>query len=280
MESASIGKSLVAAEAIDKGLTEPQAKHFCENGTYEYGGHVYHDWKKEGWESLTTEEAITNSSNLCMMKVAQKIGPKGLREMLERYGFGPDGTTSSFPGARAGILPDRDEGDQSIVIPEVAMGFGYKMTPIEMVQAYGAIANGGNLMAPQQANSSRSQVIRRVMKTETSEKIKEILRQVVIKGTGNLASSELYSTAGKTASAVFANTSAIDWMGGSEVNTNYAGFIGFAPVDKPQVEVFVGILNPNSKTGAHGRTHAGPAFKQIAEAVLKHMKVAPDKITN
>ncbi len=65
---------------------------------------VYHDWKTNGWDHLTTEETIANSSDLCIMKLGKKLGAEGLNKMLVAYGFGPGGTAKSFPKARPGIL--------------------------------------------------------------------------------------------------------------------------------------------------------------------------------
>lgn len=278
LEPASMAKTLVAAEAIEEKVTTPQEKHSCENGSYQYGGRVYHDWRKEGWKQLTTSETIQLSSDICSMKIGEELGEKGIRKMLADFGFGPEGSAKSFPEARSGILPPPDDPAHPKLVPFVSVGFGYAVTPIEMVQAYGAVANGGKLMLPENADASDPQVVRQVLSPETSDQVKEILRQVVEKGTGKgHAQSSLYTTAGKTATSY--SIGLMDWevMGGPQ-KADFAGFIGFAPVKVPKVEVFVGIRDPHTDdTGAHGSAHAAPVFRDITEAVLKKMGVAPDQ---
>lgn len=126
------------------------------------------------------------------------------------------------------------------------------------------------------ANDSSKQVIRRVLSEESALESREILRQVVLRGTGKNAISALYSTAGKTASGYMPDLTQWDLVERKQ-RPNYAGFIGFAPVNNPRVEVYVGIFDPDTGTGgAHGGEHAAPVFKTIVESVLKYMKVAPD----
>jgi cell division protein FtsI/penicillin-binding protein 2 len=270
LEQASLFKGIVAAHAIDRGLTTRTSTHSCENGNYSYNGKVYHDWKKEGWSSLTTDETIAHSSDLCSMKIGEKIGPDGLVAMLENFGFGPQGTAKDLPEARTGNLPVAES--KPDLVPYVVSGFHFESTPIEILQAYGAIANGGNLMLPT-ASTDSQQLIRRVLSPEASHEAKEMLRNVVLKGTGKPAQSPLYTTAGKTATAW--SKSYIDWMNGHY--GDFAGFVGFAPVDKPRVEIYVAIRGPESKDGAHGSTHAAPVFRRLAEEVLQLMNVAPDQ---
>jgi beta-lactamase regulating signal transducer with metallopeptidase domain len=275
LEPASQAKVIVAAQAIESGLTGLQDYHSCENGTYKFGNDFFHDWKVGGWERLTTEGTIMVSSDICSIKIGELVGAQALQKMLVQFGFGPGGSAESFPAAMPGFLPGKT--DNRKVIPQITAGFGFKATPIEMVQAYGAIANGGKLLKPQLANSTNGvETIRQVMTKENAEKVKEILRQVVLKGTGKPAQSSLYSMAGKTATSYVPDLTKWNLVEGRKKG-NYAAFIGFAPVKDPKVEVYVGIHEPNTDgTGAHGGEHAAPVFKRIAEEVLKHMNVPAD----
>lgn len=278
LEPASFMKSIVAAQAIDEGLTTPEEKHSCENGTYVYRGKTFHDWNAKGWDKLSTEDTVGLSSDICAMKIGEKVGDEGLEKMLVRFGFGPEGSAKEFPQAKSGVLP-LSRGRPAGVVPAVSAGYSFITTPLELVQAYGAIANGGELLKPKSADADdRPDVLRRVVSAESAEKMKEILRQVVLKGTGKgKASSDRYSTAGKTATSYIPDLTKWDLMEGKKKG-NFAGFIGFAPVKDPRVEVYVGILDPNDGTGAHGSTHAAPVFRRIAEDVLDHLKVPSDKL--
>lgn len=275
LEPASIAKTLVVAEALEEGKTNPEAKHFCENGSYSYGGKVFHDWRDHGFSYLTTSQTIEKSSDICATKIADLVGQGGLLEMLERFGFGRDGTASAFPESRPGVLPEKAG---PMLVPSVAYGQGFQTTPIEIVQAYGAIANGGELLAPIAANEPGRRVIRRVLTRENSESVKHILQGVVLRGTAQKGASEIYSTAGKTATGFTQEIEGMFWGDKAPV-PNLAAFVGFAPVGSPRVEVYVGILDPHTdESGAHGSAHAVPVFKKITEAVLQEWGVAPDKL--
>lgn len=284
MEPASIAKTLLIAEAIEQGKTTPTEKHFCENGKYKFEGRVFYDWKTIGFDQLTTSQAVAQSSDICTVKIAEKIGVKGIFGLLEKYGFGSEGSAKEFPGSRVGQIPPKDGKLGRFFIPFVAYGQGFRSTPLELVQAYGAIANGGNLLMPISADApdSAKKVVRRVLSAENAEKVKGILRDVVLTGTGKKnAGSYLYTTAGKTASSFSPDD---EWLEGSRGTrkANVAGFIGFAPLDNPRVLVYVSIHDPKvsiePNSGAHGSEHAAPVFKQITEAVLQQMKVEPDNL--
>jgi beta-lactamase regulating signal transducer with metallopeptidase domain len=275
IEPASIAKALVIAEALEKNVTSEKDMHQCESGKYKYKGKLYRDWKEVGWKELSTSETLAISSDICSIKIGEQVGAKPLEEMLTNFGFGEDGTAKNFPEARIGESPDT--GAQ--FIPKLALGYAFRSSPIELMQAFGAIANGGNLMKPIMADAKNSEPLRRVLTAETSERMRRMLQEVVLTGTGKRAQSRFYSTAGKTASARINDYMNIDWYGGE--HANFAGFMGFAPVNNPRVQIYVGLIDPDAdtnKTGAHGGEHAAPLFKEVAENVLAYMKVAPDKI--
>ena len=278
MEPASLMKAIVAAEGIEEGTTTPTEEHDCENGAYQYGGRTFHDWSKEGSAKLSTTDTVARSSDICSMKIAEKIGARQLYRMLEDYGFGANGSAKNFPSARTGYLPAEDESEQSPLIPATAYGTGFKVTPLELIQAFGAIANGGNLLEPKLVNavSDEPQVIRRVLSEENALKTRKILQEVVLTGTAWRAASSVYTMAGKTESGYSGGVLKGQSTGGWN-RTDIAGFIGFAPALNPKIEIYVAIFNPSDKTGAHGSVHAAPVFAEIADAILKHLNIAPDK---
>jgi hypothetical protein len=277
IEPASIAKTFVIAHALEANVTTAEDIHQCENGEYIYKGKLYRDWKEKGWKQLTTAQALINSSNICSIKIAELVGTKSLEEMVETFGFGENGTAKNFPEARVGETPII--GEQ--FIPKMTLGSAFRSSPLEIMQAYGAIANGGNLMKPIMANAQKSEIMRRILSVENAQKMKKILQGVVLSGTGkgsDRAESLFYTTAGKTASGRlndFINSNKYD-----EEYSNFAGFVGFAPVINPRVQVFVVLIDSDAdrnKTGASGGEHAAPVFKEVADNVLSFMKVAPDK---
>lgn len=277
IEPASFMKAITFAEAIEQGVTTPDATHNCENGVYASQGHSFHDWKKEGWSSLSTTETLAQSSDICAMKVAEKLGANQIQKMLVNYGFGPGGSTKEFPGALPGELPEFHQSNDAAMFQVAAYGTDFETTPLEVIQAFGAIANGGKLLAPRLANDlgESPEVVRRVLSEESAQKMKSMLEAVVLHGTASRAPSKLYSMAGKTASSWSGGVMEGDSTGGP-MKADIAQFVGFAPVANPKVEIYVEIFSPDDKTGAHGSTHAVPVFTEIADAVLKHLSVNPD----
>ena len=102
IEPASIAKSIVAASALDQGLTQPEEVLDCGKGNFRFGHNLYHDWKP--FDKLTTTQAIAQSSNICGIKLGLKLGTEGLEKTLKNFGFGSGGTASEFPGARPGDI--------------------------------------------------------------------------------------------------------------------------------------------------------------------------------
>ena len=279
-EPASVLKTIVTAAALEQGSTKLSDTYNCEKGKFHLESEVIGDWK--AFDELTAADTIIQSSNICGLKIAQKLGVSGLAQMLNRFGMGPDGVTRDFPGARPGDVPTPAEMGEAHYVAVVGTGYaGIHLTPLEILQAYGAIANGGNLMKPIPANApaSSARVLRRVMSEQTSQEMKKVLAAVITKGTRGTASeqaSRLYTLAGKTSTAYDPAFPRKETLGG-EVNA--AGFVGFGPVENPRIAVYVAIFSPKER-GVHGSTQAAPVFREIAETALQMMNVPPDKSGN
>ncbi len=235
---ASIAKAIFAAAAIDKGLTTREELHNCEKGGLVVSGRTFYDWK--GFDRLTTEDTVVHSSNLCGIKIGQKLGMAGMYQALKDYGFTE--------------VPSTEGADEGYYVGTVATGNnGFYVTPAQIVRFFGAIANGGTLFNPE----------RRVLSKETSDKMKGILKNVLEYGTAMKSKSKLYNLAGKTATG---------YIHGDD-GPNTAAFVGFGPVEDPRVVIHVGILNPTDSKGAHGASHAAPVFREVAERTLQYFKV-------
>lgn len=279
MEPASVMKGVVAASALDHGLIQADEKLDCENGKYSYGGRIYRDWKSFG--PLTTTEAIANSSNICGIKIGAKLGAKGLEESLKAFGFGPKGVASEFPEAMPGHYPSPSDLPETDYVPLISTGYteipGFHVTPLEVLQAYGAIANEGKLMKPMEFSESSSAgiVMKQAISVATAQKMKSVLADAVKFGTGKNAQSSRYSTAGKTSTAYRPESPEHHTLGGER---GIAGFVGFAPVQNPRLVVYVGVIDPTNSAdrNPHGNEHAAPIFKEVIETVLQKMNVAPD----
>lgn len=269
VEPASVFKPIVASAAVDKGLTTYADVHDCGRGELHYGGEKYADWK--AFDKLTTAETIQQSSNICGIKVAQKLGGARLAEMLHDFGFGAGGVVTDFPGARTGVLPVLGPMSEARFVTTVGTGVSFSVSPLEVLLAIGAIANGGKLMKPMAADAApeTATVVRRVLSEDTARETKQVLADVMVRGTGQHGASRKYVLAGKTGTA----SSPWFWdherLGGV---ANVASFAGFGPVDAPRIAVYVAILDPTDDH-PHGATHAAPVFKEIADKVLAHWGV-------
>jgi beta-lactamase regulating signal transducer with metallopeptidase domain len=267
---ASLAKPLIAASAIDKGVTTFKEVHNCENGSYQWAGHTYSDWKP--FDKLSTADTVIQSGDICSIKVGQRLGGTGLAASLKNFGFGVGGVAQGFPEARDGEVPATKISEDPSFIADISSGMGsLYATPIEVVQAFGAIANGGSLLRPQSATGSVTPVvIRRVLSKETADEMKEVLAQVVTRGTASTLGSSPYRLAGKTATGYSREHARVE---GHNLIPNLAAFAGFAPVEAPRVVIYVGVENPTDKKGAFGSYHAAPVFKEVAEKTLQYLKV-------
>lgn len=268
MEPASLMKAVIAAAAIESGVTEPKEVHNCENGKLIVGDKEYGDWKP--FNKLTTAETVALSSNVCGIKIGRKLGIKKLEEALKSFGFSDPALTSHFPEARAGVLPKIEELGDDHSIARLSSGFSLYTTPLEIVQVFGAIANGGNLFEPSQFQEKKKNTnhpLRRIMSEETAKKMREILSLVMTQGTASLSQGKKFILAGKTGTAYS------PWLVGAETSSKesqIAHFVGFGPLESPKYVVYVGIQDPKNEKNhrAHGSSHAAPVFRDLIEALL------------
>ncbi len=263
LEPASAAKGIVAAAAVEHGVVEMSDELDCENGTYQLGERTFFDYHK--FYKLTAAETVIRSSNICGIKIGQKLGARGLETALADFGFGPKGSASAFPGARSGSYPAAGSIDDDSYIPMLSTGYAdFHATSLEVLFAYGAIANGGNLLKPAGADSAGGTVVRRVLSEENSRRMRRVLEGAVLWGTGSNARSEKVSTAGKTSTA-YAPSDRDHWRLGGEFAIG--GFVGFAPADQPKIAVYAAIIEPHDRQVV-GNGHAAPLFRDVVEGIL------------
>ena len=280
LEPGSTFKAFVLAAALEERAAGPGDVFYCENGAYGIGGRVIHDTHSYGWLSLG--EIIKVSSNIGAIRVGQKLGKEKLYRSLKNFGFGLR-TGIDLPGEVPGFLAaPRHWSDVSLA--NICFGQGISTTALQLTTAFVPFANGGTLMKPyvmkavldQQGNvlkENHPSAMRRVISPETVRMVSSILKTVTEEGgTGRGASLSGYEAAGKTGTAQKALP---EGRGYSDKRT--ASFIGFAPVENPQVVISVIIDEPAGVS--YGGIVAAPAFKMIAEQVLPYMGVYPKGVT-
>ncbi|HTG93103.1 MAG TPA: penicillin-binding protein [Pyrinomonadaceae bacterium] len=275
-EPGSTFKIVAFSAAIDRKLAKPEDHIDCQMGAITVAGRVVHDHHPFG--SLTLVEALAKSSNVGAIKLGIRVGDESMYDYITRYGFGSR-TGIELMGETPGILRKVDRWQPSS-IGSIAIGQEIGVTPLQMVSAYGAVANDGVRIAPhivREVRNANGSVLfsaqpqqRRVINAETAIALRGMLEGVTLHGTAKKAQLDGYSAAGKTGTA-----QKIDPRTRGYSATKFVGsFVGFAPVNNPQVAIIVVIDEP---AGAyHGGDVAAPVFREIAEQILPALNVEPD----
>src|SRR5487761_93554 len=274
-EPGSTFKLITISPALEAGLAHPSDVIDCQMGGIVLAGHTIHDHERFG--DLTVGQILAYSSDVGAIKLALRLGETRFYDAMRKFGFGAK-TGVGLPGEERGLLspPDLWSG---ISIGEMAMGQGISVTPLQLVDAYSAIANGGTLHQPRIVEKIfrggseirfPPPVGRTIISRQTAAAMRQMLEGVVLTGTGKAAQLDGYSTAGKTGTA-----QKIDANGRYSKQHYVASFIGFAPASHPSLTVLVAIDSP---VGAiYGAEVAAPAWKQIAQQSLSYLNVRHDQ---
>jgi cell division protein FtsI (penicillin-binding protein 3) len=278
-EPGSTFKLITLAAAFDQDVTHPNEVFDCENGAIYIAGHRIRDHKPFGL--LSVADILAQSSDVGAIKIAVRLGAPKFYEYIRAFGFGSP-TGVDLPGESRGLL-HRLENWSAISIGSVSMGQEIGVTPIQLITAVSAIANGGLLIKPHVVQQIKrgEQVLatptalsgsepKRVIRPETAATLRRLMEGVVLSGTGKLAHLDGWTSAGKTGSA-----QKIDPATGRYSPTQLiASFTGFAPISNPAVAILVSLDSP---IGLHeGGQVAAPVFKRVAEQVLSYLDVPRD----
>ena len=278
-EPGSTFKLITLAAAFDQGITRPEEVFDCENGAVYVAGHRIRDHKPFGL--LNVEDILAQSSDVGAIKIALRLGAPKFYDYIRAFGFGQQ-TGVDMPGESKGILR-RLESWSAISIGSISMGQEVGVTPIQLISAVSAIANGGMLYKPHviaelrrgdhalPAEGPLAPVEpRRVIRPETAATLRRLMEGVILNGTGPLAHLDGWTAAGKTGTAQKIDPA----TGRYSAKQLIASFTGFAPINSPAVTILVSLDSP---VGQHeGGQVAAPVFKRIAEQVLPHLDVPRD----
>jgi cell division protein FtsI (penicillin-binding protein 3) len=275
-EPGSTFKVVAFSAALEKKLARVDDHIDCQMGAITVAGRVVHDHKPFG--TLTMSEALAKSSNVAAIKLGIRVGDQSMYDYIRSYGFGSK-TGIELPGETAGLLR-KVERWQPSSIGSIAIGQEVGVTPVQMVSAFGAIANNGVRIAPHIIREVRNEAgvvvyqpqpeQHRVIGPDIAIALRGMLEGVTLRGTAKAAQLDGYSAAGKTGTA-----QKIDPKTRAYSSTKFvASFVGFAPVSNPQVAIIVVIDEP---TGSyHGGDVAAPIFREVAEQILPILGVMPD----
>ncbi|HEV2299494.1 MAG TPA: penicillin-binding transpeptidase domain-containing protein [Candidatus Acidoferrales bacterium] len=275
-EPGSIFKTILLSAAIEEGIARPSELVDCQMGSIIVAGRLIHDHKPFGL--LTVEQILAHSSDVGAIKVALRLGAPKYYDYIRAFGFGQL-TGIKLPGENRGLVRPLDEWTATSV-GYIAIGQEISVTPVQMISAESAVANGGILRSPQIIRKvQRGSVVemqgepepRRVISERTAATMREMMEQVILQGTGKgFAQPEGYTAAGKTGTA-----QKIDPATGRYSRTAYEdSFIGFAPLNNPVVTILVNLDSPEG--GQEGGPTAGPVFRDVAEQALAYLNVPHD----
>jgi len=280
MEPGSIFMIVPAAGALNEHLVQPDSTIFCENGAFRYGGHYLHDSRP--WGDLTTEEILEKSSQIGAAKLAMQLGEDRLYKYIQAFGFGERTGVALTGEIRGTVFAPRCWAKVSIT--RIPIGYALAVTPIQMITAMCAIANGGHLMMPQIVHDITDQKgvvvrtfppveVRQVVSGETAREVTDALKSVASRhGTAPLATIPGFTVAGKTGTAEKA-----DGKGGYMPERYVVSFCGYLPADKPAFVCLVILDDARTKPEQnYGGIVAAPVFARIAERVANYMGLTPD----
>ncbi|MGM9552145.1 MAG: penicillin-binding transpeptidase domain-containing protein [Clostridia bacterium] len=274
-EPGSTFKSIVAASAVESGVVNPATDTFVCTGSKRVSVHTIRCHKRSGHGAETFYQALENSCNPAFMEMGARLGYKKFREYFEAFGF-MDETGFVLPGESKGIFFSPNNFNEAELATS-SFGQGFSITPLQMITAFSAVVNGGNLMKPQLIKAYTDnegniienvepELVRKVISESTSSVMRAALEGVVATGTGKTAYVEGYRIGGKTGTS-----EKLPRGQGKYV----ASFIGFAPADDPQIVCLMLLDEPGAgQTG--GSAVAAPAVAKILTDSLKYLGYEPE----
>jgi cell division protein FtsI/penicillin-binding protein 2 len=278
IEPGSTFKVVPISSALNEGIVKLDELIDCEHGHFVYAGRALREHESHGYGLITVGSIIAHSSNIGAAKIGLRLGEPRFYSYMRAYGFGSR-TGIPLPGEIAGLVhPVKDWSKLSIT--RVSMGHEVAVTPLQMVMAVAAIANGGRLMQPMLIDHLEDQdgnvvtrylpqSVRQVVSESTAKQMVTALKMVVsTNGTAVKAHMDYYTVAGKTGTAQKAGP------GGYMPGKYFASFIGFFPADQPELCLAVVLDEP--KKGYYGGLVAAPCFHEIAERAAAYLGLRPE----
>ena len=276
-EPGSTVKPFTVACGLDTGTLDPNCTFICD-GYETISGHDIHCVNTNGHGLETVEDALKNSCNDALMQMSYDIGPENFSKYQQIFGFGTK-TNIDLPGeARTDSLIYTEDQLSTINLATNSFGQNFNVTMIQVASAFCSIVNGGNYYQPHVVKKITDEngnviqedngtLLKKTVSSSTSELLKQYLYATVSDGTGKYAKVPGYSMGGKTGTAQKLPRGQGNYL---------VSFIGFAPVDNPQLLVYVVVDEPNAEEEFHS-TFAQEIAKGIFEETLPYLNIYPDE---
>ena len=276
-EPGSTVKPFTVACGLDTGTLDPNRTFICD-GYETISGHDILCVNTNGHGLETVEDALKNSCNDALMQMSYDIGPENFSKYQQIFGFGTK-TNIDLPGeARTDSLIYTEDQLSTINLATNSFGQNFNVTMIQVASAFCSIVNGGNYYQPHVVKKITDEngnviqedngtLLKKTVSSSTSELLKQYLYATVSDGTGKYAKVPGYSMGGKTGTAQKLPRGQGNYL---------VSFIGFAPVDNPQLLVYVVVDEPNAEEEFHS-TFAQEIAKGIFEETLPYLNIYPDE---
>lgn len=282
IEPGSTMKIFTLAAAIEEGVWDPNATF--KSGSYTLYGDTIRDHNVYGWGQISYLEGFQRSSNVSMAYLMNRMGDETFIDYIHRFGFG-EKTGIDLPNEATGTVLDT----YPLNRVTTTYGQGTTVTPIQMVQGMTAITNNGKMMQPyvidKIVDPNTGEVLsnhkptekKSPISAETAERVKEILASTVTSeyGTAKRFKLDEYTTAGKTGTAQIAKPGG-GYYWGREVFLY--SFLGMAPVEDPQLIVYVTVHKPHLELTESGSQPVADVFNAVTEKSLKYLNVQPENL--
>jgi cell division protein FtsI (penicillin-binding protein 3) len=293
-EPGSTFKPVTYAAALEEKAITPDTIVDCGGGSMSIAGHTVHDAPGDHFGRIPAWEALAHSSNVCAIRVGQRVGPEVLYKYIRAFGFG-DRSGIELPGETRGLLePLKHWGPASM--GAIPMGQEIAVTPIQIATMVSSIANGGTYLPPRLLLTSTDEIkgspklqpaafhpgynipnplpdgAHRVISEMTAAQLRKMMEDVVLMGTAREAVHlNGYSAAGKTGTA-----QKIDPRTRTYSKTKFvASFVGFAPVNNPAITLAIVMDSPDHSMH-FGAQASAPVFQELAQEILEYLGVPHD----
>ncbi|GAB1540037.1 penicillin-binding protein 2 [Scytonema sp. NUACC21] len=281
-EPGSTFKPLNVAIALEAGIIKPDDV-FSDPGSIQVADRTIRNAENKRYGRINIAEILQHSSNIGMVQIMQKLRPSAYYGWLERLGLGQNVDTD-LPFTVNSQLKGQEQFLATPVEPATtSFGQGFSLTPLQLVQMHGALANGGRLVSPHVVKGlvdSKGQLHylptrpapRQIFSYATTQKVVEMMESVVDDGTGRASQIPGYRIAGKTGTAQKASAS-----GGYLMNAKITSFVSILPVEAPRYVVLALVDEPKGQN-AFGSSVAAPIAKTVMEALITIEQLPPSKL--
>lgn len=275
-EPGSVFKPIVGCMGLSENIITPQTM-FEDKGSIKIADRVIRNWDGEGRGQVPFEDIIKYSINTGMVQLGMQLGANQMIDYSKKFGFGQP-TGIELPGEESGILY-RPEDMYEPDIATMAIGQGIAVTPLQMLRAICAIANGGELLEPyiidkivmpdgRVLRQGQKKVVRRVITEDVAGQMRMMMEKVVSEGGGKPAHIAGYQIAGKTGTA-----EKLAEQGGYAQGEYIASFVGFVPAANPQYAMLVMLDTPQG--AFYGSQVSAPVFKDTLQQILVAKGIQP-----